>query len=160
MAQRAGRLRRNFQGYTPDGSPVLIGFGASAIGALPQGYVQNAPDFHAYAAAIEAGGLPVTRGLPLSADDRLRRDLIERLMSDLAVDLEQVATRHGLGSDHFDPELPALDDLVADGLVKRDGRRLTIPAGARPLVRIVAAVFDRYLMASQQNGTARHSRAV
>jgi oxygen-independent coproporphyrinogen-3 oxidase len=160
VARRAGRLHRNFQGYTPDGSPVLIGFGASAIGALPQGYIQNAPDFHRYAEAIGAGGLAVTRGLVLSAEDRLRRDLIERLMSDLAVDLEQVAARHGVGPGHFDAELDGLDGLAADGVVERDGWRLTIPEVARPLVRIVAAVFDPYLVASQQNGTARHSRAV
>ncbi len=160
VAQRAGRLRRNFQGYTPDDSSVLIGFGASAIGALPQGYVQNAPDFHAYASAIEAGHLAVARGIMVSDDDRLRRDLIERLMSDLTVDLEQVAARHGLEADHFDPELGALDALAADGLVERDGRRLIIPEDARPLVRVVAAAFDRHLLSSQQNGTARHSRAV
>ncbi len=160
VARRAGRLRRNFQGYTPDGSPVLIGFGASAIGALPQGYIQNAPDFQRYAAAVGAGGLAVTRGLGLTAEDRLRRDLIERLMSDLAVDLGQVAICHGVGADHFDPELESLAPLAADGLVERDGLRLTIPEAARPLVRIVAATFDRYLVTSQQNGTAHHSRAV
>jgi len=160
VARRAGRLRRNFQGYTPDASPVLIGFGASAIGALPQGYVQNAPDFHRYAEAVTAGGLAVTRGLVLSADDRLRRDLIERLMSDLAVDLGQVAARHGVETGHFDDELEKLEALAADGVVQRDGLRLTIPEAARPLVRVVAAVFDPYLATSQQNGTARHSRAV
>ncbi|MEI6559769.1 MAG: oxygen-independent coproporphyrinogen III oxidase [Rhodospirillaceae bacterium] len=160
VAQRAGRLRRNFQGYTTDGSEVLLGFGASAIGALPEGYVQNSPDYHRYESAIAAGQPATARGLALSPEDRLRRDLIERLMCDLAVDLEQVAARHGAAPDHFDPDLAALSALAADGLVAIDGRRLTVPEGARPLVRLVAAAFDPYLVPSQESGAARHSRAI
>ncbi len=88
-------LHRSFQGYTDDGAPALIGFGASAIGSLPQGYVQNAPTALAYGKAIEAGGLAIVRGVALTADDRLRRDLIERLMCDLEVDVVALAAAHG-----------------------------------------------------------------
>ena len=93
-AAAARRLRRGFQGYTTDDSPALIGFGASAIGALPQGYVQNAPTAAAYGKLIESGGFATTRGVALSPDDRLRRDMIERLMCDLEVDLVDVAEAH------------------------------------------------------------------
>ena len=160
VAQRAGRLRRNFQGYTTDWSEVLLGFGASAIGALPEGYVQNSPDYHKYETAIAAGSPATARGLELSAEDRLRRDLIERLMCDLAVDLEQVAARHGAAPDHFDAAMERLAGLAADGLVVVEGRRLTVPESARPLVRLAAAVFDPYLVPSQESGAAKHSRAI
>ena len=160
VAQRAGRLRRNFQGYTVDPSEVLLGFGASAIGALPEGYVQNSPDYHKYEAAIAAGRPATQRGLALTAEDRLRRDLIERLMCDLAVDLEAVAARHGAAPDHFDGALAGLAGLAADGLVVLSGRRLTVPESARPLVRLAAAAFDPYLVPSQESGAARHSRAI
>ncbi len=160
VAQRQGRLRRNFQGYTADQSQVLIGLGASAIGAVPQGYVQNAPDFHRYAEAIAAGQLAVARGLVLTDEDRLRRAVIERLMCDLTVDLEGILATHGREAGHFDGVLAGLDALIADGLVERRGRVLDIPESARPLVRIVAAAFDPYLAPSQESGTARHSRAV
>ena len=160
VAQRAGRLRRNFQGYTTDDSEVLVNLGASAIGALPQGYVQNFPDYHQYEDAIAAGRLAVARGLVLSAEDRLRRDLIERLMCDMGVDLEAVAARHGAAPDHFDDELASLAGLAADGVVTLDGRRLTVPEAARPLIRLAAAAFDPYLTPSQQSGAARHSRAI
>ncbi len=93
-AAAARRLKRGFQGYTTDAAPVLIGFGASAIGSLPQGYVQNAPTAAAYGNEIEAGRLATVRGVELSADDRLRRDAIGHIMCDLAVDLEAVAFRH------------------------------------------------------------------
>ena len=96
MAEAAAtrKLHRSFQGYTDDAAPALIGFGASAIGSLPQGYVQNAPTALAYGKAIEAGGLAIVRGVALTADDRLRRELIERLMCDLEVDVVALAAAH------------------------------------------------------------------
>ncbi len=87
LARASRRLRRGFQGYTTDAAPALIGFGASAIGSLPEGYVQNAPTAPAWAKLVEAGGLATVRGVALSAEDRLRRDAIERLMCDLEADL-------------------------------------------------------------------------
>lgn len=160
VAQRAGTMRRNFQGYTNDHSEVLIGLGASAIGALGQGYVQNDPDYRRYEDAIAAGRPAVARGLALSAEDLLRRDLIERLMCDMGVDLEAVTARHGVASDHFDAELATLAGLAADGVVAIRGRRLSVPEAARPLIRLAAAAFDPYLTPSQDAGLARHSRAI
>ncbi|QQP91659.1 oxygen-independent coproporphyrinogen III oxidase [Skermanella sp. TT6] len=156
VAQRNGTLRRNFQGYTTDGADVLIGFGASSIGALPDGYVQNDPALERYAEAVRAGRPPIVKGKRLSADDRLRRDLIERLMCDLSVDLDAVAARHGVASDLFEPDLEKLAPLAADGLARVDGHRITVPDEVRPLVRAVAAAFDPYL----DTAAMRHSKAI
>ncbi len=158
LAQAAsqGRLRRNFQGYTVDAADALIGLGPSAIGALPEGYVQNLVPLHDWRDAIADGRLAISRGLILSDEDRLRRAVIERLMCDLEVDLAGIATRFGRDPDHFIPELEPLDQLQADGLVERDGMTVRVPAEARPLVRIAAAVFDTYLT----TGETRHVRAV
>ena len=147
-----GRLRRNFQGYTTDPSSALLGFGASAIGALVEGYVQNAVPLRAYGEAVRDGRLAVTRGVRATADDRLRGAVIERLMCDLAVDL----TNLGVEPDAFAAELSALAPMRRDGLVEIDGGRLRVTEPGRPLVRTVCAAFDRYL----QTGKARHSRAV
>lgn len=156
VQQAEGRLSRNFQGYTTDDAEVLLGFGASSIGALPQGYVQNAVPFDQYAQAVEAGRFPTGKGLALTADDRLRRDLIVRLMCDLSVDVGAVAQAHGLDAGTFDADLEAMADLVADGVAVVEGRRIDVPEPARPLMRIVAARFDTYL----STGAGRHSRAV
>ncbi|MGQ9370975.1 oxygen-independent coproporphyrinogen III oxidase [Azospirillum sp. ST 5-10] len=156
VMQASGRLRRNFQGYTTDDADVLLGFGASSIGELPQGYVQNAVPFGDWAEAIEAGRLATAKGLALDDEDRLRRAVIERLMCDLAVDVGALAQRFGRDAGHFDGELAAMDDLAADGVVAVDGRRVRVPEAARPLMRIVAARFDTYLA----TGAGRHSRAV
>lgn len=156
LAQAAGRLRRNFQGYTTDGADALLGFGASAIGALPQGYVQNAVPFHGYRDAIAAGRLAVSRGFALSDEDRLRRHVIERLMCDLAVDLAAACRAFDRPASHFGPELASLAELAEAGLVVIDGSRLRIPEAARPLMRLTAAVFDAYLPGSR----AAHAKAV
>jgi oxygen-independent coproporphyrinogen-3 oxidase len=140
---RAGTLRRNFQGYTADTHPTLIGLGASSIGRLPQGLVQNVTNEVAWRAAISAGELPVARGVVLTDDDRLRGDVIERLMCDFAVDLDQVAARHGVSASVFDGDRAGLEALAAEGLVVLDGRRVAMTATGKPFVRLVARVFDR-----------------
>jgi len=156
LALEDGGLRRNFQGYTLDDSDALIGFGASAIGNLPLGYIQNSPDFVAYAKAIRNERFAVTRGCELNDDDRLRRRAIEDLMCRGKLDLEELCRASGIANESFDKELADLEPLIADGLVEVSGRRITITDQGRPLVRAVCAVFDRYLEQSK----TRHSRAV
>ncbi|MBS0362406.1 MAG: oxygen-independent coproporphyrinogen III oxidase, partial [Proteobacteria bacterium] len=94
-ALATGGVRRNFQGYTTDGARTLLGLGASAIGRLPQGYVQNATQEVAWRDAVKTQGLTVVRGVALTPDDLFRGEIIERLMCDLAVDLSAVCARHG-----------------------------------------------------------------
>ncbi|MDR3497620.1 MAG: oxygen-independent coproporphyrinogen III oxidase [Parvibaculum sp.] len=155
-AQAEGALHRNFQGYTTDAAPALIGLGASGIGALPQGYVANEIDIGRYKAAVRDGRLPIARGVATTGDDRLRREIIERLMCDMRVDLDAIAAHNGFSGYGFEPELSALAPLEADGIVQREGHRLSVTEAGRPLVRAVCAVFDRYLDA----GEVRHSKAV
>ncbi len=150
-----GTLHRNFQGYTADSAPVLLGFGASAIGALPQGYVQNTTMLKDYRASVGAGRFAVARGIAFSPEDKLRRAIIERLMCDLSVDLDSERAEHDLRID-LSAEMKALEPLAADGIVRVEGPVVTIPEEARPLVRLVAATFDTYL----RRGGKKHSRAV
>jgi oxygen-independent coproporphyrinogen-3 oxidase len=149
LALRQGRLRRNFQGYTTDTASALLGCGASAIGSLPGGYVQNAVSIPAYRAAIRAGRLATARGIALAGEDRARRSIIERLMCDFAVDLGGAAGR-------FAAELAALAPLADADLVSVEDGVIRIRPGARALARTVCAVFDAYL----DQGSARHSHAV
>jgi oxygen-independent coproporphyrinogen-3 oxidase len=156
IALKEGRLRRNFQGYTTDTAPVLLGLGASAIGALPQGYVQNTAPLKDYRRGVERGELPVTRGIALTPEDRLRGEIIERLMCGLAADLGAIGRRHGADPGHFAAELDALTPLADDGIVTVDGERVTVTPAGRPFTRLVASTFDTYL----HKGAARHSKVV
>lgn len=153
-AAAAGRLRRNFQGYTTDQADALLGFGASAIGLLPQGYVQNAHDAAGYGRRIGMGRFAISRGLQLSQEDRIRGRIIERLMCDFAVDLDAIEAEFGDERTQFATELGELERLA--DLVEISGRRVTITPKGRPFARLIAAEFDSYL----HSGLVRHSRAV
>jgi oxygen-independent coproporphyrinogen-3 oxidase len=144
-SQGQGRLRRNFQGYTNDKSQALIGLGTSAIGMLPQGYVQNAATMPAYRDAIAAGRLATGRGVELTDTDRIRRAVIERLMCDLAVDLDRVAEQHNADPATLEPDPERLDTLCRLGLVRREAGRIVVSEAGRPFVRTVCALFDAYL---------------
>jgi oxygen-independent coproporphyrinogen-3 oxidase len=154
-AAAAGRLRRNFQGYTTDQAAALIGLGVSAIGTLSEGYAQNDKDLSGYAKALREGRLPVVRGIALSAEDRLRRDIIQAVMCDFAVDLGAQAAAHGRPGFDFSDEFARLDPLAEAGLVVVDGSHLRVTAEGRRAVRLIASCFDAYL----ESG-GRYSKAV
>ncbi|MCK4866418.1 MAG: coproporphyrinogen III oxidase, partial [Alphaproteobacteria bacterium] len=135
---------------------ALIGFGASSIGALPQGYVQNAVPLRAWAEAVRNGHPAVDKGIAVNDDDRLRRDIIERLMCDLEVDLSVEAARYGKSANEFSGEIEMLKPMIADGIATIDGDRISITEPGRPLMRAVCALFDTYL----DSGVGRHSQAV
>ena len=151
-----GRLRRNFQGYTDDQCGVLLGFGASALGLLPDGYLQNETRIGDYQRLLAAGTLPVRRGRRLTDDDRRRGAVIERIMCDLAVDLAAIAIRHGPDPGGFAAELARLAELERTGIVRLEGSRIVVAADCRPLARTVASVFDAYL----EPAAGRHARAI
>jgi oxygen-independent coproporphyrinogen-3 oxidase len=150
QAARAGTLRRNFQGYTVDDAPALIGLGASSIGALPAGFVQNEPDERQYIASVTAGRLPVRRGVATTVEDRVRAALIERLMCDFSLRLDEVP------APVLATALQKMRPLMEAGLVSvQDGSLVLAPVGHR-FVRQVAVCFDAYFEA----GARRHSAAI
>jgi oxygen-independent coproporphyrinogen III oxidase len=155
-AAAAGRLRRNFQGYTSDPAPVLLGVGASAIGALCDAYVQNEAAVPRWRQAVRAGHLPVARGIRLTAEDRLRRDIIAEIMCHLAVDLAATAARHAAPPAPL--VTPGLAHLAADGLIEWDGSRLQVTEKGRPFLRTVASAFDAYYR--PQPDSPRYSQGV
>ncbi|AMA60329.1 oxygen-independent coproporphyrinogen III oxidase [Bradyrhizobium sp. CCGE-LA001] len=156
VAFEDGTLRRNFQGYTTDKGNVLLGFGASAIGHLPQGYVQNEVQIGAYAQSIKAGHLATAKGYGLTDDDRLRADIIERIMCEFSADLGDICARHGAEPEAMLKSASRLKPLISDGVVRLDGARLAVARDSRFLVRSVAAAFDAHL----DPGKQMHSRAV
>lgn len=156
IAARDGTLRRNFQGYTTDVADALVGLGASSIGRLPKGYVQNAPDVAGWRRAVEAGEPPVVRGVPFSVEDHVRAGVIERLMCDFAVDFGALAQSAYGHEEALDDAIAPLEDLERDGVLRLDGRRVALTEAGKPFMRLAAAAFDSYL----RNGSGRHSAAV
>lgn len=150
------RLKRNFQGYTDDPASVLAPFGPSAIGQWPEGMAQNAVDARQWREAVGEGRLPVARLLSVTAEDRLRSEVIQTLMTYLEADIEAACRAHGFEINALDASLEALRDLEPAGLCEVAGRRVRIPEAARRLARVTAAAFD----ARQADAEGRHARAV
>ena len=150
-------IRRNFQGYTTDVSDALIGFGASAIGQLPQGYVQNAVATGVYQTMIGETGLAAVRGVQLSLDDRVRAAAIERLMCTFDFSAKDLAERFGAsGAAAVIADAEALVDSDQDGLVKATADGFEMTEFGKPFVRTICACFDVYL----GQGKAQHALAV
>ena len=154
IAQKAGRLRRNFQGYTDDTAEVLIGVGASSISRFPQGYAQNAPATGAHTGAIREGRFSTARGHVFSPEDRLRARLIEALMCDFRIDAAEIIRDHAITADALKQMLSEVDQAYP-GHLRLDESGLAIPPEARPLTRMIARQFDTYEM--DENG---HSSAI
>jgi oxygen-independent coproporphyrinogen III oxidase len=149
-------MRRNFQGYTTDVSDALLSFGASAIGEFPQGFVQSARDTLEWSQRIDRNESPVTRGLATTAEDRMRADVIERLMCDLSVDPAAIAARHGFPADIFANVETRLGDASRAGIVRIENGRVIVPPENRLFLRTVAAAFDAHFVAAPN----RHAKAV
>jgi len=153
-AHAAGRLRRNFQGYTDDTSPVLIGIGASSISRFPQGFAQNAAATAAHVKAIREGRFSVHRGHRFSGEDTLRARIIEALMCDFAVRREELLSRFATTEERLETLFQAAKAPFGD-MVQVTEEGFFIPERAHPLTRMIARAFDAY-----DSAQARHSSAV
>ena len=154
-AARQGRLRRNFQGYTEDACETLIGLGPSSVSRYRQGYAQATTATAEYRRRVDAQTLPITRGVAFRDDDRMRGWVIERLMCDFRFSIGEATAMFGRAAHVVIGEASRLGE-AADPMLVRDGDDFVVPPRHRPLVRLVAARFDRYF----SGGAARHSAAV
>jgi oxygen-independent coproporphyrinogen-3 oxidase len=156
IAQQAGSLYRNFQGYSTHADCDLIAMGVTGLGQVGDSYSQNVKTLDEYYQLIDAGHLPVFRGIELTADDKLRRHIINRLMCDFSVDWQQIEKAYAIPvQDYFSIEWPELLSMQTDGLLSLDRERLQVSAAGRMLIRNICMVFDRYLRTSTQQQFSR-----
>ncbi len=158
-AQQEGHLHRNFQGYTTRGDCDLVAMGVSSISKVRDVYSQNGKDLESYYRALDAGQLPVIKGIRLTEDDILRRDVISRLICNFALDMADVEQEYGIDfRDYFAGELEALEPMVADGLVEVGEALIRILPRGRMLVRNVCMTFDAHLQKARAE--ARFSKVI
>ncbi len=152
-AQQAGKLRRNFQGYTDDLAPVLVGMGASSISRFPQGFAQNASATSAHTGAIRDGRFSTARGHEFTAEDKLRSRLIEALMCDFRIDTAEILRDFDISRARlmqmFADAAKQFEDMVT---ITDDG--LSVPEKGRPLTRMIARAFDAYDLSKTGHSSA------
>ena len=151
VAQREGTLYRNFQGYSTHADCDLVAMGATAISKVGPSYSQNLKDLEAYAACVDGGALPVFRGVELDSDDRLRREVITRLICNFELEFAAIEARFDIRFQaYFADSLRNLERFAADGLLEYDDRGLRVLPRGRLLIRDVCMQFDRYLKGGTQ----------
>ena len=150
VAQRQGRLTRNFQGYSSTGDSDILGLGVSAIGTLGPIYTQNFKTLDEYYGCLDGGVLPVMRGIELSADDLVRRAVIRALACHFEISKEAISIAHLIDFDgYFAEELADLQEMEKESLVGVNHEWISVTPQGRLLVRAVCMVFDRYLRANR-----------
>jgi oxygen-independent coproporphyrinogen-3 oxidase len=159
VAQRQGRLHRNFQGYSTYADCDMLSFGISSISKVGPTYSQNVKTLDEYYDRLDAQMLPVFRGIELNADDILRRSIIQALMCHFELSIESIESAHLIDfNQYFAAELDDLKEMARAGLVKVDHDWISVLPPGRLLVRIIAMVFDRYLRADRQR--TRYSKVI
>lgn len=151
IATKEHRLHRNFQGYTDDDCPVLIGFGCSSISQFHEGFAQTIPGIAQYRRTIDEGQMATIRGIAINDEDRLRSAMISELMCNFQLDLSKFG-----GKEKFADALQRIRPIIADGIVQEKDGVITMTEEGRPFVRAVAALFDTY----RQQNIAQFSAAV
>lgn len=159
IAQRRGRLHRNFQGYSTHADCDLMAFGVSAIGKIGATYSQNVKAIEDYEARVEAGSLPVERGIALSKDDLLRRSVIQSLMCQFDLSFQPVEITYLVDfKNYFSVELQELASFADDGMLTLDEDGIHVEPRGRLLIRSIAMVFDRRLREARTQ--AKFSRLI
>lgn len=159
VAQREGKLHRNFQGYTTQGDSDLLGLGVSAISMLGDSYAQNEKDLKTYYARVQEQGHALWRGLEMTADDCLRRDVIKALICHFTLDFAEIEKQHAIDfSTYFADDLALLAPLAKDGLVEVSQENIRVTPQGRLLIRNVCMCFDVYLR--QQVRQQQYSRVI
>jgi oxygen-independent coproporphyrinogen-3 oxidase len=146
IAQRQGRLHRNFQGYSTHAETDLVALGVSAISSVNGTYSQNEKTLDEYYARLDAGRLPIARGYSLDADDLLRRLVIQRLMCNFELSISALELAYPIRfKQYFHDELERLRAFEDDGLVTIEDDWISVTLRGRLLIRNICMVFDRHL---------------
>lgn len=151
IAQREGKLYRNFQGYSTHSDCDLVGMGITSIGRVGDAYIQNVKALDEYSDLISSGKLPVFKGVGLTDDDKLRRAVITQLICHFELDFFKVERKFGIVfKDYFSTELMNLQLMQTDGLLTLTQEKIQVQVAGRLLIRNICMVFDKYLVKKQQ----------
>lgn len=152
-ASQNGNLKRNFQGYTAKKHTQIVGLGVTSIGEGHDYYAQNFKDYEKYKSALDSGNLPIERGITLSQDDIIRKNVIMRLMNNLRLDIRRIEQKFSINfAEYFSDSLAKMREYVDLGLVSVSGDSINISSEGKMLVRNIVMSFDKYMTQTPKNG--------
>lgn len=155
IAQRNGDLHRNFMGYTTRKQTDLVGFGVSSISQIADSFSQNAKDLASWTQRIDSGMPATVRGMNTTRDDQIRAEVIQQIMCQGQVRFEDIEQRFEIDfGGYFRDELGRFSELIQDGLLTLDAKRLRVLPAGRLLLRVIASRFDAYLSGGKAQSIA------
>ncbi len=153
IASQNGNLKRNFQGYTAKKHTQIVGLGVTSIGEGHDYYAQNFKDYERYKNALDSGNLPIERGIALSQDDIIRKNVIMRLMNNLRLDVRRIEQKFSINfAEYFSESLAKMREYIDLGLVSVSGDSINISSEGKMLVRNIVMNFDKYMAQTPKNG--------
>ncbi len=159
IAQKKGKLYRNFQGYATHADCDLIGIGITSIGTIANSFAQNVRTMDEYYAHIDQGELAIFRGIEIDDDDLIRREVIMQLICHFKLKFAAIEKRFGINfKDYFANELERYKIMLEDGLITLDEQGVVVTARGRLLIRNICMVFDRYIKPDEES--QRFSRLI
>jgi oxygen-independent coproporphyrinogen-3 oxidase len=160
-AQTQRTLHRNFQGYTTKAGADLYGMGVTAISGFQDAYAQNFRELPAWEKAVGERGIATMRGYHLSGEDRLRREVISRLLCHTVIPKREISSAFGIDFDqHFAAELQRLELPRKDGLLTIGDNEIRATWLGRIFMRNLAMLFDPYLEQQQLNAKPLFSKTL
>ncbi|HSC74649.1 MAG TPA: oxygen-independent coproporphyrinogen III oxidase [Pseudomonadales bacterium] len=161
VAQREGRLTRNFQGYSIAKAQDLIGLGVSSISSFDRVYAQNATELETYYAALDNNHLAINKGVVLRDEDILRREIIQSILCQRRLDIACIEKKYAIVFvDHFVQVLPSLFDMQTDNLLSLSGDELLVTSKGYAFMRNICMLFDEYVVGHLQSQAVRYSRTL
>jgi oxygen-independent coproporphyrinogen III oxidase len=151
-AHVAGKLHRNFMGYTTTNTTLLVGLGASAISDAKYAYAQNVKHVEDYLAEIKDNGNAVFKGHIMNDEDLLLRKCILQISCNGA--LHQDLLQRAMTEDIHEK----LSEMEKEGLLYLDEDGLKVTTAGEPFVRNICSVFDASY--SADSGERRFSKAI
>jgi oxygen-independent coproporphyrinogen-3 oxidase len=146
IAQKERKLYRNFQGYSTNSDCDLVAFGITSIGKVADSYSQNIKTIKEYTDVLESDHLPIFRGVLLSQDDILRREVINQLICHFELNFKEIEKTFAINfSDYFSAELIQLEEMQVDSLLELTTDKIVVLPEGKLLIRNVCMVFDVYL---------------
>jgi len=158
VAQKQRKLYRNFQGYSTNSDCDLVALGITSIGKVADSYSQNIKTIKEYTAVVDSGKLPVYRGIRLTTDDILRREVINQLICHFELNFKEIESAFEINfSKYFAGELEQINEMQKDSLLELTADRILVLPEGKMLIRNICMVFDIYL---KNNKTQRFSKTI
>lgn len=158
IAQKERKLYRNFQGYSTNSDCDLVALGITSIGKIADSYSQNIKTIKEYTAVVDSGKLPLYRGVTLTHDDILRREVINQLICHFELNFKKIESEFKINfSNYFADELEQINEMQKDSLLELTAERILVLPEGKMLIRNICMVFDIYL---KKNKTQRFSKTI